>query len=84
MKVVLYGASGRAGSRILNELIERGHEVTGIARYANGQKQREDITTANDDLSDVSHVLVVSSVFGVLKPSPMSSKSPVHSSSTVV
>jgi putative NADH-flavin reductase len=59
MKVVLYGASGRAGSRILNELIERGHEVTAVARYANGQKQREDITTANDDLSDVSRTAQV-------------------------
>jgi putative NADH-flavin reductase len=59
MKVVLYGASGRAGSRILNELIERGHEVTAVARYANGQKRREDITTANDDLSDVSRTAQV-------------------------
>jgi hypothetical protein len=32
MKVILYGASGKAGSRILNELISRGHQVTAIVR----------------------------------------------------
>lgn len=59
MKVVLYGASGRAGSRILNELIGRGHEVVAITRKANGPKQREDITTTSDDLSDVSRTAQV-------------------------
>ena len=33
MKVVLYGASGTIGSRILNELISRNHEVTAVARH---------------------------------------------------
>ena len=32
MKVALIGATGNAGSRILNELINRGHQVTGIVR----------------------------------------------------
>jgi putative NADH-flavin reductase len=32
MKVALVGASGNAGSRILTELVSRGHEVTAIAR----------------------------------------------------
>ena len=32
MKVALIGASGKAGSRILTELIGRGHRVTGIVR----------------------------------------------------
>jgi len=59
MKVVLYGASGRAGSRILNELLERGHEVIAVARNADALKQRKDITTAIDDLSDVSRTAQV-------------------------
>jgi putative NADH-flavin reductase len=33
MKVALIGASGQAGSRILAELMRRGHAVTGIARH---------------------------------------------------
>lgn len=32
MKVVLYGASGMIGSRILRELLSRGHEVTAVVR----------------------------------------------------
>lgn len=35
MKVALIGASGRVGSRLLAEMLRRGHEVTGIARNAN-------------------------------------------------
>jgi uncharacterized protein len=32
MKVALYGATGKAGSRILKELVRRGHQVTAIVR----------------------------------------------------
>ncbi len=32
MKIALIGATGRVGSRLLAELLKRGHEVTGIAR----------------------------------------------------
>jgi putative NADH-flavin reductase len=32
MKVVLYGASGMIGSRILQELLSRGHQVTAVVR----------------------------------------------------
>ena len=33
MKVVLYGASGTIGSRILHELVSRGHQVTAVVRH---------------------------------------------------
>lgn len=33
MKVVLYGASGAIGSRILQELVSRGHPVTAVVRH---------------------------------------------------
>src|SRR5271166_6360490 len=33
MKVALVGASGQAGTRILAELVRRGHQVTAIARH---------------------------------------------------
>src|SRR5258707_5612319 len=32
MKIVLYGATGNSGQRILQELTNRGHEVTAVAR----------------------------------------------------
>jgi putative NADH-flavin reductase len=32
MKIAVLGATGRAGSRIVAEALQRGHEVTGIAR----------------------------------------------------
>ena len=32
MKVLLYGASGEVGLRIARELLDRGHEVTGVSR----------------------------------------------------
>jgi uncharacterized protein len=32
MKVVLYGASGMIGSRVLQELVGRGHQVTAVVR----------------------------------------------------
>ncbi|WEK19990.1 MAG: NAD(P)H-binding protein [Candidatus Pedobacter colombiensis] len=44
MKTVLIGASGFVGASILNELLNRGHEVTAIVRHA------EKITTKNDKL----------------------------------
>ena len=36
MKVALIGATGKAGSKILNELVQRGHHVTAIARNVDG------------------------------------------------
>jgi uncharacterized protein len=59
MKVVLYGASGRAGSRILDELVERGHQVVAVTRDAAGASLQPGITSASDDLSDVSHTAEV-------------------------
>ena len=32
MKIALYGATGKAGSRILTELLQRGHQVTAVVR----------------------------------------------------
>jgi putative NADH-flavin reductase len=51
MKVVLYGATGNSGQRILQELTSRGHQVTGVAR--NPTKLPSTVTAVNDDLSDV-------------------------------
>jgi uncharacterized protein len=34
VEVALYGATGKSGSRILNELVSRGHQVTALVRDA--------------------------------------------------
>jgi putative NADH-flavin reductase len=51
MNVVLYGATGNSGSRILTELVSRGHLVTAIARDTS--KIPAEIKAKQDDLSDV-------------------------------
>ena len=54
MKVVLYGASGNSGSRILHELQSRGHEVTAAVR--NPEKLPAGIKSVRDDLSSVDRI----------------------------
>jgi putative NADH-flavin reductase len=51
MNVVLYGATGHAGSRILSELTKRGHKVTAVAR--NLSKLPTGVPAKQDDLSNV-------------------------------
>jgi putative NADH-flavin reductase len=51
MEVVLYGATGKAGSRFLKELTNRGHQVTAVARNV-GQLPLA-VERKRDDLSNV-------------------------------
>jgi hypothetical protein len=51
MNVVLYGATGNAGSRILKELVSRGHHVTAVARDTS--KLPHTVTAKQDDLSNL-------------------------------
>jgi putative NADH-flavin reductase len=53
MKVALYGATGKAGSRILKELVSRGHSVIAIVRDPAKLPQPDPgVTVKQDDLSD--------------------------------
>jgi putative NADH-flavin reductase len=52
MTVAVCGATGRTGSRILNELISRGHKVIAMVRKAGSLEPREGVSVAVDDLSD--------------------------------
>ena len=61
MNVVLYGATGNSGSRILNELVSRGHSVTAIARDTS--KIPNNVTAKQDDLSDVDTIAALISGF---------------------
>src|SRR3984957_15071753 len=53
MKVALYGATGAAGSRILKELVSRGHHVTAVVRDAAKLTQSgPNVRVKQGDLSD--------------------------------
>lgn len=51
MKIVLYGATGRAGSRILTELLGRGHEVVAVVRHPDNLAPNDGLTVVQGDLS---------------------------------
>jgi uncharacterized protein len=53
MKVALYGATGNSGSRILKELVSRGHRVTALVRDPGRVQQLgSGVLIRQDDLSD--------------------------------
>jgi putative NADH-flavin reductase len=60
MKIVLYGATGRAGSRILTELLGRGHEVVAIVRDLDRDPERlapnDGLTAVEGDLSGAEEI----------------------------
>ncbi len=70
MKIALIGATGNAGSRILTELSQRGHQITAIARDTSKVPPLPAVTAAAVDIADVArlseilrgHEVVVSSV----------------------
>lgn len=55
MNVVLFGATGKSGSRILNELVERGHQVTAAVRDPSKVAAGKQVSVRQDDLSDPRH-----------------------------
>lgn len=52
MKVVVLGASGRAGSEITKELARRGHQVTGVSRNPDRIPTDAGVTAVSGDVSD--------------------------------
>ena len=59
MKVVLCGATGKAGSVILKELIDRGHLVIAAARTPEKVRKVKNVTAVQDDLSDPAKTAIV-------------------------
>lgn len=56
MKVALIGASGFVGSAILNELLQRGHEVTAIVRNPEKIKQGSTVSVIKANVLNQSEV----------------------------
>lgn len=57
MNVVILGISGRAGSRLGHELLQRGHQVTGIARDVSVVPAQDGLTLASADVADVERLV---------------------------
>ena len=70
MKIALIGATGNVGSRILSELVRRGHAVTAIVRHPEKVPARPEVEARKGDVSDgkalsallAGHEAVISSV----------------------
>jgi uncharacterized protein len=56
MNIVLYGATGMIGSRVLNELVSRGHTVTAIVRDPSRVAPGGAVTAVRGDMTDASDV----------------------------
>jgi hypothetical protein len=52
MKVALIGPTGNVGSRVLAELLRRGHVVTGIARHVEQLRIQSHLTAERGDATD--------------------------------
>jgi len=52
MKIAVIGATGNAGSRIVTELLNRGHQVTGISRHPDKLEPRSGLTLMQGDVKD--------------------------------
>ncbi|HTW65612.1 MAG TPA: NAD(P)-dependent oxidoreductase [Bryobacteraceae bacterium] len=56
MRVVLYGATGMIGSRILKELLSRGHTVTAVVRDPSKIPAQRGLTVEKGDLLDADNI----------------------------
>lgn len=56
MNVVLFGATGKSGSRLLQELVSRGHHVTASARDVRKLSGSPAQAVKEDDLSDADRI----------------------------
>ncbi len=60
MKVTLYGATGQSGSRILDELLRRGHSVTAVVREPQKLVARDRLTVNPGDVNDAAGIAAAS------------------------
>jgi putative NADH-flavin reductase len=60
MNIVLFGATGMIGSRLLNEFLSRGHQVTAVVRDASAIEPHENVTVTAGDIFDPTSVADIS------------------------
>ena len=56
MHIALIGATGFVGTALLNELLQRGHRVTALARDPAKIPSREGLTVVQGDATDAAQV----------------------------
>ena len=59
MRIVLYGATGTIGTRILKELLSRGHVVTAVVRDTSKLAPQKDLTIEKGDMLDADNIAKV-------------------------
>jgi putative NADH-flavin reductase len=59
MKVVLFGASGMIGSRVLDELARRGYAVTAVARHPEKVQAFNGVRVVQGDVTDPASVAAI-------------------------
>jgi putative NADH-flavin reductase len=59
MRIVLYGATGTIGTRILKELLSRGHVVTAVVRDPSKLAPQKDLTIEKGDMLDADSIAKV-------------------------
>jgi uncharacterized protein len=52
MRIALVGATGNVGTKIVEEALSRGHQITGIARHIEKLNPRPGLTARQADLAD--------------------------------
>jgi putative NADH-flavin reductase len=53
LKIIVYGSTGRVGSRVVNEALQRGHQVTAVSRdTARIKQEHENLAVAQGDVLD--------------------------------
>lgn len=57
MNITLFGATGNAGSRILKELLTRGHQVRAVVREPAKLPAQPGLTVQKGDLADVAQIV---------------------------
>ena len=56
MRITVFGATGRTGSKVVEQALERGHEVVAFVRDASKLEPREGLTIVEGDARDPSAV----------------------------
>ena len=88
MNIILYGATGKSGSVILNELVDRGHTVTAAARHPDKVAKLKNVTVVQDDLSDPAKTATIvkgaDAVVSALGPPPDNTDALLAPSATLV
>src|SRR5690348_1092643 len=57
MRLLLYGATGTLGQRVLAEAVDRGHEVTAVARNPDRIQEMPGMTRLQGDVLDADSVV---------------------------